>query len=69
MFVIGLVVLALAVPAVVGAIFEGRTPTTVALLVLIGGGLVGVAVYQRPGFYSISTVPDVFVRVVGQYLN
>lgn len=67
--VIGLVVVAFTIPAIIGAFSEGRAPRAAAIMVMIGGGLIALAVYQTPGGYQIADLPDVFVRVVGRYLN
>lgn len=66
--VIGLVIAAFAMPSVIGAFSEGRPPRAAAILVMIGGGLIILAVTQRPGGYSFADVPQAFARVVGAYL-
>lgn len=68
-FVIGLVVLAFAFPALIGAFTDGRAPRAAAILIMIGGGLIALAIYQRPNTYTLGAIPDVFVRVVGRYIN
>ena len=68
-FVIGLVVLVLSFPVIVGAFSEGRSPRSAAIMVMIGGGLVALAVYQKPNTYTLDTIPDAFVRVVGHYVK
>jgi hypothetical protein len=67
-FVIGIVVLVLSFPVIVGAYAEGRPPRTAAIMILIGGGLVALAVWQRPGAYTLEGIPGTFVRVIGQYI-
>ncbi|MCI2399521.1 hypothetical protein [Aliiroseovarius subalbicans] len=67
--VIGVVVLALSVPSILGSLIDRRTPRTPAIMVLIGGVLVVLAVTQQPGGYSIQDIPDAFVRVIGRYLR
>ena len=67
--VIGLVVLALTIPSIVGAFADHRVPRAAAIMVLIGGGLIALAVTQQPGGYRIEEIPDVFVRVVGRLLR
>lgn len=67
--VVGIVIIGFAIPSILGAFTEGRAPRTAAILVMIGGSLIALAVYQRPAAYSFQTIPDVFVRVVGQFLN
>ena len=68
-FVIGLAVLVLSIPPIFGAISEGRAPRTAAILILIGGGLLGLAVSQKPGGYAVAQIPDVIVKVVGRVVN
>ena len=69
MFVLGFVLAVLAIPAAVSALLDGRAPRTPAYLIIIGGLMIGYAVNQRPTSYGFDTLPDVFVRVVGRYLN
>ena len=66
--VIGVVVGVLAIPSFISALSDKRAPSTLAIMVLISGGLIAIAVSQKPGGYSIDSVPDVFVRVVGKYI-
>lgn len=68
-FVIGLLVAVLSFPAIVGAFSEGRPPRAAAIMIMVGGGLMALAVYQRPNTYSLESIPDAFVRVVGTYIN
>jgi hypothetical protein len=65
--VIGAAVLVLALPALIGAFSEGRPPRAAAILVLIGGGLVVLAVTQNPGGYSVDEVPQALIRIIGRY--
>jgi len=68
-FVIGIVLIAFAIPAIISAFSESRAPRAAAILVMVGGGLLALAIYDKPGFYSFERIPDVFVKVVGQYIN
>lgn len=68
-FVIGIFVLVLAIPSILNAILDGHAPRFAAIIVLIGGGLVFIAVNGKPGGYSIEQIPDVIVRVVGRVIN
>jgi len=63
-FVIGMVTGLLAIPALIGAFSESRTPRAAAIMVMISAGLIAVAVLQKPGGYTISSAPDVFMTVV-----
>jgi hypothetical protein len=66
--VIGLVIGGFTVPPIIGAILDGRPPRTPAILVLIAGGMIALAVTQRPGGYEIDDVPRAFSNVIGKYL-
>ncbi len=68
-FVIGILVVGFSVPAIISAFSEGRAPRAAAIMILIGGGLMSIAIYNKPTGYSISGIPDVFVNVVGRYIN
>lgn len=67
--VIGIVVVAFAIPAIVGAITDGRAPRAAAIMVMIGGGLIALAVYMTPGGYQVAEIPSIFARVVSRFLN
>ncbi len=67
--VVGIVVLVLTVPSMVSAFVNSRVPRFAAIMLLIGGGLVVLAVTQQPGGYEFSDVPQVFARVIGQLIN
>ncbi|QQA42527.1 hypothetical protein [Pelagovum pacificum] len=68
-FLIGLLVSGFAVPAVIGAFTDGRPPRTAAIMFMIGGGLLALAISESGAGYDIAEIPDVFVRVVGRYIN
>lgn len=68
-FVIGCIVTAFAVPAIVSAFSDSRTPRYPAMIILIGVMMIGYAVNERPGAYNFDTLPDVFGRVIGRYLG
>ena len=66
--VLGLVIAAFSVPAILSALADSRAPRASALTVLIGGGLILYAVQQTQNPYTLSEIPDIFVRVVARYL-
>ncbi len=68
-YVIGLVISVFSIPPIIGALSEGRAPRVAAIMVLIGGGLIAIAVNERPGAYTLKNTPDVFVRVVGRFIQ
>lgn len=67
--VVGMVVLILSIPSIISAILDGHAPRYAAIVLLIGGGLVFIAISRKPGGYRIEEIPDVFVRVVGHLIN
>lgn len=66
--VLGLIVAGFSVPSVMSALSDGRAPRASAITILIAGGLILYAIQTQPGGYSISQIPDVFVRVVARYV-
>ncbi len=69
MFVIGLVVGGFSIPSIMGALADGRVPRAASIAVLVSGGLIVLAIRDNPGGYEISDIPDIFVSVVGRYIN
>jgi hypothetical protein len=67
--VAGLVIGALAIPAVVSAFSDGRVPRAGAIMVMVSIGLLVAALSTRPGGYRIDEVPSAFVRVIGRLVN
>ena len=67
--VIGIIITVLAVPSVVGAFSESRPPRAGAIMFLIGGTLIALALTQGTIRYSVPDIPDVFTRVISRYLN
>lgn len=67
--VLGVVIFAFAIPAVISAFTDNRAPRAAALCFVIGGGLVAYAVSYNPGGYSFQDVPQAFARVVGKYIR
>ncbi|GAB4299520.1 MAG: hypothetical protein Kow0058_15290 [Roseovarius sp.] len=66
--VIGIVLAALSVPAVLSALSDGRPPRAGAISILVAGGLIVWAVQSRPGGYRWEDIPRAFVRVVAHYM-
>ena len=65
--VIGIVAFVLAIPSLLSAFAESRPPRAGAILVLIGGVRVVVALTNRGSGYSFAEIPDVFMRVIGRF--
>ncbi|SDI86717.1 hypothetical protein [Aliiruegeria lutimaris] len=69
-FVIGLIVCILSVPAFLGAYSEGRSLRAGMILVIVGAGLIAFAVVQTPlGTYSATKIPEIFTKVAGSILH
>lgn len=66
--VAGLVLAALAIPTIVSAWSDRRAPRASALTLLVGLGLVVVALRGAPDGYALAQIPDAFVRVAARWL-
>ena len=69
MLVLGLVISVLAIPSLLAAFSESRAPRAGAIMVLIGGVLVVVALTQKPSGYTFAEVPEVVSSVIGRLIN
>lgn len=67
LLVIGIVLGALSIPSLLAAYSESRAPRAGAVLVLISGVLIVVALNRHAVGYSFAEIPDVFMRVIGRY--
>jgi len=67
--VVGIVILALAIPSLVNAFSERRAPRIASIMVLVGGGLIALAISRHPGGYAFGDVPDAIIRVIGLALR
>jgi len=67
--VVGLILTTLAIPSIISALSDSRAPRASALTILIAGGLVLYALQSNPGGYEFAEIPDVFIRVLAQYVN
>jgi hypothetical protein len=67
--VIGIAVGVLALPAMLSAFSESRSPRSGAILVMISAGLIALAAIKNPQGYSIDDVPDVVSRVVHRFIS
>ena len=66
--VLGLIIAGFSIPSILSAITDGRAPRASALTILIAGGMVLYAVQAKEGGYTLTEVPDVFVRVAADFL-
>lgn len=68
-FVIGVTLIAFAIPAAVSAYSDRRWPKSAALMLVIGGGAIAYAAQENPGAYSFETLDDVVVSVIADIVN
>lgn len=69
MLVTGIILGVMSIPALLNAFTEGRAPRLAAIVVLIAGTLVAVAMTQPGGNYSFAELPQVFGRVFSRLIN
>jgi len=62
--VLGVGILALAFPAMVGAFSRGAPPRVAMLAIMIGGGMIIYANATRPGGYSVEQMPALVAEVI-----
>jgi hypothetical protein len=67
--VIGVSIAILTIPSLLSAFIEGRTPRAGAVLILISGTLIVLALKDHPRGYALGDIPGAFYRVVGRYLH
>jgi formate-dependent nitrite reductase membrane component NrfD len=67
--VIGIVVVGLSIPSLLAAFSTSHPPRFGAVMLLIGGALVAVALTRHSPAYRFEEMPALFTRVLGRYLN
>ena len=61
--VLGVLILASAFPAAVGAFSRSSPPRMAMLALVLGGGMIVYANFSTPGGYSVAEMPNLFVKV------
>ena len=59
----------LTLPSLLSAYSESRPPRAAAILVLISGVLITVALSRKTNGYAIQDIPEVFMSVFNRYLG
>lgn len=67
--VIGVTIGVLTIPSLLSAFIEGRTPRTGAIMILISGTLIVLALKDHHSGYELGDIPGAFYRVFGRYLH
>ena len=68
-FVIGLAMVAFAIPSAVSAFSDRRWPSAALVLLVLGAGSMAYAVQENPGAYTVETVDEAIVRVVAKVIG
>ena len=67
-FVFGLVLGVLSIPAVVSAISDGRAPRVASVVLIIAGAMVLYAISEKPSGYAIEDIPAAVSSVVNSMI-
>jgi len=67
--VIGIVLAGLSIPSLLAAFSESRPPRAGAVMVLIGGLMIVYALNQSPRGYTFAEIPELFIKVIGRFVN
>ena len=69
LLVLGLAISVLAIPSLLSAFAKSCAPRAGAIMVLIGGVLVVLALTQKPSSYTFAEIPEVVFSVIGRFIN
>ncbi len=67
--VVGLVLAALSLSSLLGALVERRFPVVALLVFAIGAALAAAGVYTAPNGYGLGDVPHSFVEILARLVN
>lgn len=68
-FVIGAALAAFSIPSLVNAYADRRLPKQAALMLIIAGVAMAYAIQENPDTYTLATIDDTVVNVLGRYFN
>jgi len=68
-FILGLIIGAFSIPALVSAFADRRVPKMPAISIMISAAMLTYAIQQKPDAYRFDRLDDVFVAVVARYLG
>lgn len=66
--VLGIIIGGFSIPSILSAISDSRAPRASMLTILIAGGLILYGVQNKPGGVELAQIPDLFVKVIAQYM-
>ena len=61
---LGVILAVFAIPSIVSAFSDGRSPRVSALVFVVSGALVAYAMRVKEGGYTLREVPDTMIRVI-----
>ncbi|OSQ45612.1 hypothetical protein [Marivita geojedonensis] len=67
LFVIGLALGVLSIPAVVSSISKGERPRIATITLMIAGAMVVWAISNKTGGYPIESIPKVIAKVISSF--
>ena len=67
--VIGILIVGFSIPPMFGALADRRSPRVAAIVILIGGSLILLALSQKPGGYTFDEIPRAFIRVLAYFFR
>ena len=62
--VIGILLIGFSIPSMFGALADRRSPRVAAVVIVVGGCLILLALSQKPGGYPLDDIPRAFIRVL-----
>ncbi len=69
LFVTAIALVALAIPSAVAAYVDRRWPKNAIFMLVIAGVSIAYAMQENPDAYSLATIDDTVLTVLGRYLN
>ncbi len=67
--VIGILMVGFSIPSMFGALADRRSPRAAAIVIMIGGSLILLALSQKPGGYDLEDIPRAFIRVLAYFFR
>ncbi|MGJ8622057.1 MAG: hypothetical protein ACSHW1_04715 [Yoonia sp.] len=68
-FVCGITMIVLSVPSFVSAYADRRWPVRTLTMLVVAAVAIAYAMQENPDTYSLATIDDTIVTVLGRYLN
>ncbi|SFE62221.1 hypothetical protein [Roseivivax sediminis] len=65
---LGLILAVFAIPSIVSAFSDARSPRVSALVLVVSGALVAHAMRVKEGGYTLREVPDTMIRVIATFI-